>query len=470
MKNMGYFPDRGLFMEVTPLISDEKAEKISAIFLMVFMLMTPIGELISEGILNVPYFLQPIVSGMIGCAGLYLVLVYLIRNRGRIKFCLSDFFALLLLVFACISFIFTTNMEITIGGDHYDEWLIHFIGYYSLMLAGTMINSNVWRKRILYTFLAVGILQLLVSVFQCFGMQLSYCYFDHDKHTAGRLVYGLTQHNNFYVAIGILITGAFAGMAVFAKKRLQRVICMMLSGVSFFCLLKTGTRISWIALAGFMMFYAVSFVVMRKLPEIKSYVLRYLILLLFLFAIIAGMNASSDVLRDSIEETMQEENRIRNEDAGQDNGMDAFGNARGYIWRFGLASVPKHWLTGIGLDNYVSVFYENPEWHEGMFEQAKGHNEYLHTLVTQGVFAAINYIAMLVYACMTGIRIVRQTEDEETRCQIWIFLGMFTGYACQAMVNSSVLNTAMYFWIVIGLIMPRNQQKCLNRQEGGKRR
>ncbi|MGN0324661.1 MAG: O-antigen ligase family protein [Lachnospiraceae bacterium] len=457
-------------MDVTPFISDEKAEKISAIFLMVFMLMTPIGELISEGILNVPYFLQPIVSGMIGCAGLYLVFEYLLKNRGMIKFCPSDLFALLLLVFACISFIFTTNMEITIGGDHYDEWLIHFIGYYSLMLAGTMINSNVWRKRIMYTFLAVGVIQLTVSVFQSFGMQISYCYFDCGEHTAGRLVYGLTQHNNFYVAIGILITGAFVGMAVFAEKKRHRVICMILSGVSFFCLLKTGTRISWIALAGLMMFYAVSFVVMRKHQNMKCYVIRYLLLLLFLFLIVVGMNASSDVLRDSIDETMEEQDYIKNDGYGVGAKLDAFGRARGYIWRMGLASVPKHWLTGIGLDNYASAFFESPEWHEGVYYQGKGHSEYIHTLVTQGVFATINYIAMLVYACMMGVRIVRYTEDEETRCQIWIFLGMFTGYVCQALVNSSVLNTAMYFWIVIGMIMPRKQQRSLHKVRTGFKR
>ena len=89
------------------------------------------------------------------------------------------------------------------------------------------------------------------------------------------------------------------------------------------------------------------------------------------------------------------------------------------------------------------------------------HNEYLHTIVTQGVFAGINYIAMLVYAVVTGVKTVINTENYEKRAITWILLGMFAGYAAQAFVNGSVINVAPYFWIVVGMTMPKCDQKPL---------
>ena len=94
-------------------------------------------------------------------------------------------------------------------------------------------------------------------------------------------------------------------------------------------------------------------------------------------------------------------------------GFDELGSKRGYIWRYGLESVPSNWLTGVGLDNYRYVFESNPNWSEGMFSQGKGHNEYIHTLVTQGVFAALNYIALLIYAFFTGVTNVINTKDDK---------------------------------------------------------
>ncbi len=36
---------------------------------------------------------------------------------------------------------------------------------------------------------------------------------------------------------------------------------------------------------------------------------------------------------------------------------------------------------------------------------------------------------------------------------------MFAGYAAQALVNNSVINVAPYFWITVGMTMPKCEQK-----------
>ena len=136
------------------------------------------------------------------------------------------------------------------------------------------------------------------------------------------------------------------------------------------------------------------------------------------------------------------------------NDFDNMGSHRGYIWRYGIQSVPANWLFGVGLDNYKYAFTSNPNWHEGMYYQSKGHNEYLHLMVTQGVPALLNYLAMLIYIISAGVKNVIKNIGENKSYITWIYLGMVTGYMAQAIFNSSVINVAIYFWIALGLVLP----------------
>ena len=72
---------------------------------------------------------------------------------------------------------------------------------------------------------------------------------------------------------------------------------------------------------------------------------------------------------------------------------------------------------------------------------------------------------MLIYACIIGIKVVIHTKDDEERRITWILLGMFIGYATQAFFNSSVINVAPYFWIVVGMTMPKKHQKPILKKQ-----
>jgi len=148
---------------------------------------------------------------------------------------------------------------------------------------------------------------------------------------------------------------------------------------------------------------------------------------------------------------------FQNESESED--ITALASGRFKIWKYGLMTVPTHWLTGLGLDHYGYSFFLNPEWEFGMWYQDKGHNEYIHILVTEGVFAFANYVALLVYAAHRGIKSVLNEQDEARRRVAWIITAMFVGYGAQAFFNSSVVNVVLYFWIVIGLMMPVTEQK-----------
>ena len=96
-----------------------------------------------------------------------------------------------------------------------------------------------------------------------------------------------------------------------------------------------------------------------------------------------------------------------------------------------------------------------------MFTQGKGHNEYIHYLVTQGVFQLITYLTLLIHTAVTGVKNVIRNDDNEERYLNWILMGMFFGYTAQAFFNSSVVNVVPYFWITVGMLLTKKNQRPL---------
>ena len=136
------------------------------------------------------------------------------------------------------------------------------------------------------------------------------------------------------------------------------------------------------------------------------------------------------------------------------------GSGRIGIWKQGLKMFPKYWAFGIGLDNYRDAYFLDPDFHgTEMDTSGKANNEYIQYLVTQGIFQFITYISLLVYTAKTAVRNVIHNEDNEERFINWILLGMFFGYAAQAFFDCNVVNILPYFWITIGMLLTKKNQR-----------
>ncbi len=212
----------------------------------------------------------------------------------------------------------------------------------------------------------------------------------------------------------------------------------------FYTMLGSRARLAWVGFAGLVVFYVISFTIMyRKDKEtVKPALKRSLVLLAVFSAVFLIAFFFTDYIREAAVRSYWE---VANGD------VEKVGSDRIYNWKMGLASVPDNWLTGVGLDNYSYVFRADPEY----YTQAKAHNEYLHVLVTQGVPAVINYLALLIYAGAGAVKSVVNDTSKVRRILTWIFLGMFITYCVQALFNGSVTYVAVYFWLIIGLITPR---------------
>lgn len=338
-------------------------------------------------------------------------------------------------------------------GYDYDEFFVTFIGYFSLMAAGTFINDVEKKKYIINAFLVVLVMQGIVAFLQTCGIYLSIWPFCFSPKVAA----GLFQNSNWYGGMTTLLCACGTGCYLFSENRKITILYYILTMFCYYTSLLSNARLAWVGNFCMVLFYFISLLIMKKRDS--GYYKKRLIRLVW---ILAGAIVEILFCIFVLNRLTSRFDQTAMELSGFFSDFDAIGSGRGYIWRYCIEAIPGNWLFGVGLDNLHWVYTSNPRWHEGDLFNDKAHNEYLGYLVTQGVFQFINYMMLLIYAAASGIRCVLHTEDKEDRIVTWIFLGMFVGYATQAFFDSSVIDLAPYFWITIGMLLPRKDQKTLN--------
>lgn len=435
------------------------SEKFYFWFIAAAMVTIPAGEFITE-LFNRPFISQHYIVAVYGCVGFFSTVCFFMKKAksGKGKLYGSDVFFIMLMLFAMLSLIFSKDIMQSIGGIyHYNEWIFHHFAYYCLMFGGTMITDGKRRKVLLYVFAAVAFFHCIFAFPQSFGITLSYCYGNIPFHMKTKAIYGFTTNCNFFAALSTMFSALSAGLFIFSENGKKRWAFFALYILCFYCCMATTARIAWLGNIGTHCFYIISFVVMKvknyDSGKLKKHFIGWSLIIAVSLIVLVYFALFTNILQSGLQETI-------NDISGKYD-FENFGSRRGYIWKFGLEALPDNWLLGVGIDNYAYVFYSNPKWSSDMYLAAKAHNEYLDVLVTQGVFAAVNYLSMLIYAVTVGVKTVIKTDNYEKRYMTWILLGMFAGYSAQALVNNSIVNIAPYFWIVVGMTMPKCDQKPL---------
>lgn len=444
-------------------------DKIFCYVAMALFIALPVGEIINEIMVKnkvkigkaylYPSYFQPYIVAAFGILLTALVIVsFVVRIvKKNFKFYVADVFYFTLMIFMLLSMIFSVNFGVFAGGNfYYSEHPFHFLCYYGLFYCGSMIADSKLRKKILYTYFVVAVIQGVVAFLQTFRIEISYCLF--YNYRASRVsAYGLLQNTNFYGALSLILVISVAGLFVFSSVLFKRGfvfkwICFIVALLVFYTMLASNSRLAWLGFAGASFTYIISLIVMRNKMDKDKYKK-----ILFDFIIMAIGFVAVFLVAFFFTNYIVGRLKVTAEDTLQRVGQDGFGHGRGKIWRAALHSVPRHWVNGIGLDNLAQCFREMPGWKPGDYVQDKGHNEYIHTLATQGIFAIVNYLALLIYVTVTSIKRIINEKNDVKKCLLWIFFTVFAAYVCQAALNSSVMNVAPYFWIILGLCTPREK-------------
>jgi len=459
-----------------PVLEKISSDKVFCYVSMALLVFLPVAEIIQEFLKAsklkafrywYPSYFQPYIVEVFGIALTALVIVSFIARAtsGKFRLYAADVFYFTLMLFMLLSMIFSVDFGVFAEGqEFYMEHPLHFLCYYGLFYAGTMIEDPGLRKRLLYSYVIIAVIEGIVAFLQTRGIEITYCLFSSNKpsYTAS---YGTLQNTNFFGTLSCILTAACSGLFIFSSKLIRKkalkwaVFAVTL--LIFYTMLESGARLTWVGMIAMILMYIVSLIVMRKgnisKDTLKQITVDFLTMIIGYVAIIIVMLITDySYVSERIEQTAN--------DTVVAIGSDDFGSGRGEIWRAALHSVPNHWVTGIGLDNLGRAFKEMPGWQKGMYIQSKGHSEYIHTLATQGVFAIINYIALLIYAGVGSVKIIFREKNDVKRSLLWVFFAVFTAYIAQAVVSSSIMNVAPYFWIVLGIVTPRENALSFKRR------
>ena len=439
------------------LIKKLNIEKLSTILIMASMILLPLTELICA-LLDQPFLFQEEIVVMFGTCSL-IVLMFMILKNSKMNFYKSDLLIAAMFFFAILSLIFSKDMEQSIYGHHptYREGILVFLSYYSVAVVASRIIDTKNRKWILKTFFGLAIVETFVGILQFNGLWPYPAYFG-DTVAIGEsafgfptFAFGFTENSNFFGALTVIFTGLTAGMFLLSKGKI-RILSLFLTAFCFYGVITTSCRLSLLGMIGMLCYLFLISIIAHKLKITKDVLtgknllkLSAIYIVVYLIAILLTPELLNNLLKFS-----------RELSSGN---MDTLGSNRLLIWRKGLATVPKYWYVGTGLDNYVYSFYWNNPDYTG-FYQDKGHNEYIHILVTQGVFALTTWLTLIFYNLVTSAKRFFNTNNEETKIT-FILIAMYGGYLCQALANSSVTNVAIYNWIITGLLLFTADKKPL---------
>ena len=432
-------------------------EKNFAILIIVSIIAFPLLKIIGM-FFGKKFFLQEEYLSLVGIIGIILTILGIInrfKNKDEKRFVLSDIFIITSIIFCIISIIFSQLPSISLTGIRgYSETPLQVLGYFTLFFSGTCVLSEKYRKWILNTFLALGIIEAIVAFMQNFKMWPVTSVFDPSWHTKDHLAFGLTQHCNFFAPIAIIFTALFSMRFIYSQSKKEQFICLFGAIVSCLSTFFTYTRIGWVGifavLFGIVLLETLIYFVKKDKEFFKQKALKTLIIAIsFVICFFVVGNMSGQIKKD-VEQSKKE---ITSKN------VESFGTGRGFIWKSGITALKKYPFTGVGFDFYnYSYLVANGKF----FNQNKGHNEYLHTFVTQGIFSGINYLLFASYCCFFALKKILKGDSEFAKSNITkFFLIALFAYFVQALFNSSVTNVAVYKWILMGLVLPRVEQDNL---------
>lgn len=362
---------------------------------------------------------------------LLITYIYLLLSKKE-KIGIIDIIIYILTVLAFISTKYAIDFEKSFFGEMYrNEGLLTIISYYLLILNGKSIKKEKYKKNIIKVFIFIGIFQSIYALLQ------SYTYLPFiRRHIIKYMAMGLCSNPNFfgsYMVMQVLIIGY---MYIYNPKK-RYLIIYILFGITLYLAESTGPALSAVLTLIFSLF-----IIPKKWKKIMK-----LIIILFLSYVFANLSLRY-VQTHKYKVIMLDDYEIAKEISKvTTKNTEEIGNGRIMLWKNSLPLVKKYWLVGCGLDNFKDAY---PNWGKSV-KYDKAHNVYLQITITNGIPALTIFLVLLFLVFLKGIKY----KDS-------LFTPMymaFIGYSIQAFLNISVIDVAPYYYIIIGILLSKCEEK-----------
>ena len=355
---------------------------------------------------------------------------------------------LLCIVFGIISTIFAFDTNIALEGcwGRY-EGLFSILYYLTLMLLSTFVSKK-YKNVLVKTILICGLAQVFYAICQAFNL------FNVKQvfHKKELWIVGFTNNPNFFGTYMLLCLSYSLGLVIDSKKIKTSIIYSILVALFMFGLLISDTAS---AVVGLVIVFDYIFIYCLKNKFYEKFLVVFVIILSV--TCLTVKLGKTKLVKDMIQ--------VGNEtgEIAKGNLDDTYGTKRMYIWKNTLKVVPNHLLHGVGIDSFHKAFDGKALTLKTSYSNIlydKAHNEYLQTLVTQGIFALASYLFIYGYAVYKGNKNAFKNKE------IYLVLPVI-GYLVQAFFNISVIEVAPIFYIALGLCCTNeNNKKAFVVKEG----
>ena len=351
-----------------------------------------------------------------------IVLVSMKYKRNKI-----DIFLLLIMVFGIISTIFSHNFNMAVfGEDGRYEGILTICYYISLVFLSSYVKEKD-KKMIVYTIVFTGLVQLIYGF-----------YYKHKYNVP--YIIGFTTNPNFFGTYILMCLCYCIGLFMDNKNIYLKIILLFLIYTFTLGLLTINTLSALVGLIGVVLLLIIYSI---KMKYLKQYLVIVATILLSLC--LAHCLKMTDLLNDLFK-TVGETTNIVSGDLD-----DNYGTGRLYVWKRSVPLIPKYMIKGIGVDNFRYIDNGKAIRNKaGIFDKA--HNEYLQIIITTGIFSLLSYLALHIIIVLNGIKSSFKNK------KIYLLVPII-GYLIQAQFNISVIEVAPMFYIGLGLLVERENNK-----------
>lgn len=392
----------------------------------------------------------------------------------KIRMNIFDLLILLLLLFGIISTVNAIDINTALWGSIYRfEGFIQISTYYFLFLNSREFFTKEKCISIINTLIGMGLVQFFYSFLQVF-IRGKYIYVKEEfvSYRAS----GFVGHPNMLGSYTVLVLLLALGMYLLRNK--NKKFYLFSSIALYINLILTESTGPYFGFC-FAILFLIIFLKIKKLINFKqiSVIIVSMVVLLF------GVSCTTELVSEKVfHEEFQDKFSIRHDikdtvvlvkkllfgdstvynpstEDEKVNELELYGSNRIWLWERSVLLIDDYIWTGTGVDNFGNAFPKVDNRFQGRVNFDKAHNEYLHLLITQGIFVFVSYMSLLVIIFIKGISYKVKNN------LVYILLFSFIGYAAQAFMNISVYNVAPFFFIVMGLLVGIIQENENNYDE-----
>ena len=416
---------------------------ISLIVLCLFILYLNIGTtLISRR--DITYLIFSRGLQIFGIISIVCYLIHKVMNDRKIR--IYDILVIFLSLFLFLSYLFAFNKEVALIGElNRNEGLLTLLSYYAFFLLSTTLKEKD-SKKIIVIFLLSCFYQITLGIFQTLKMKHILGY-DRSGNWSARwsMASGTHGNPNFYSTY--ILLGLLCVYSKFLKlENLKSKIAYLCLLVFFFLGLLMGNTLSCIL--SFLFIVVITLLIKIVKKKDKKLLVYLAIGILLLSIVVTIINTySKDRIFKMMHQNCEEIQLILTGNIDENTG-----NGRLYVWKEALSKTNQYYLLGIGIDNFSYLDdgeYIGVETKYGLQYFDKAHNEYIQIFITEGIFVFLMYLFLVGY-------ILKNANKRNI-----VFIPVL-GYLMQAFLNISVINVAPIFYIFLGFLVPRRDNKNTN--------